>query len=110
MKYLSRFLKHPEISIYNYKYLLVMESININGGGIYANADGSPLEVSEVTLLDGSVVYCEGTMESGAVLYLWNPEVEFDVVVSVGEWTTEGGAKIVVGENGIIETVSEVTV
>ena len=108
MKYLSRFLKHPEILIYNYKYLLVMESININGGGIYANADGSPL-VSHTTLLDGTVVYCEGTMEPGAVLYILKSG-EFAIRQTAGEWITETGGTIVVGEDGIIETVSEVTV
>lgn len=62
-------------------------------------------QISEITLLDGTVVYCEGPMEVGARLYVWNPEVEVDIVVSIGEWTTETGGIIKVGEDGIIETV-----
>ena len=64
--------------------------------------------MAEAELVDGTIVYSEGDLAAGAVLYVKTPEGEEDVLAPIGKHETKGGLIVSVGEGGLIEAIDEV--
>ena len=64
------------------------------------------VKMAEATLVDGTVVYTEGELAVGAVLYVSVAEGEAPFAPAGLHETTEG-LLITVGENGVIEGIEE---
>jgi hypothetical protein len=64
------------------------------------------VKMAEATLVDGTVVYTEGELAVGAVLYVSVEEGEAPFAPAGLHETTEG-LLITVGENGVIEGIEE---
>lgn len=64
--------------------------------------------LAEAELVDGTIVYSEGDLATGAVLYVKTPEGEEDVLAPIGKHETKSGLIVSVGEGGLIESIEEV--
>ena len=63
--------------------------------------------MAETSLVDGTVVYTEGELATGAVLYIATEEDE-DPFAPAGKHQTVEGLIVTVGEGGVIEAIEEV--
>jgi tRNA-dihydrouridine synthase len=64
------------------------------------------VKMAEATLVDGTMVYTEGDLAIGAVLYV-STEEEVDPFAPEGMHETSEGMMITVGENGEITSIEE---
>lgn len=64
-------------------------------------------QMAEATLVDGVVVYTEGELAVGSVLYVQTEEEE-EVFAPLGKHATQEGLLITVGEAGLIESIEEI--
>ena len=64
------------------------------------------VKMAEATLVDGTMVYTEGDLAPGAILYISTEEDE-DPFLSEGMHETSEGLMITVGENGEIVSIEE---
>ena len=78
----------------------------------FAEHDGEKKEekvmMAEAELVDGTIVYSEGELAAGAVLYVKTPEGEEDVLAPIGKHATKDGLLVTVAEGGVIESIEEV--
>jgi hypothetical protein len=64
------------------------------------------VKLAEASLEDGTVIAYEGdTLEAGVAIFVMNEEEQ--VPLPAGEYTLEGGAIVVVEEDGVVASVSE---
>ena len=73
---------------------------------VVATPSTEEVTMAEATLVDGTVVYTEGELAVGAVLYVSVEEGEAPFAPAGLHETTEG-LLITVGENGVIEAIEE---
>ena len=65
--------------------------------------------LAEAELVDGTIVYSEGDLAAGSVLYVKTPEGEEDVLAPMGKHMTKDDLIVTVSEGGVIESVESVT-
>ena len=90
------------------KAVKVMLGADVPTEEIKLPAQKEEVAMAEAELVDGTIVYSEGELAAGAVLYVKTPEDEEDVLAPIGKHETTSGLIVSVGEGGLIESIEEV--
>ena len=86
---------------------MISEKINDLFKKYNLNLKAEEVKFAEATLEDGTVIYTDAeAWEAGVNVYILNEEGE-KIPVPVGEYTLEDGRKVIIVEDGILDSLAE---